>query len=143
MVRELHRDERGGVGDGVGHGRGVESAERVDAHDDHVEGLAGAGVQDAGMLDRGRDDAVGGLGSAHRPVDRGVHRLGAARGEHDLARAGAEEGRHLLAGLLDRDARDAPVGVHPAGIGVVVPQEGEHRLQRAGAQWRRRRVWSR
>ena len=91
------------------------------------------------MLDRGGDD-VSCARARQRTPHRGVDRLGAARGEHDLARARAEQRRDLLARVLDRDARGAPFGVQAAGVGVVVAQEREHRLERRRAQRRRRRV---
>ncbi len=91
------------------------------------------------MLDRGGDD-VAAARSGQRSPHRGVHRFGAGGGEHDLARACAEACRHLLASLLDRDARRVPLGVQPTRVGVVVAQVGEHRLERDRAERRGGRV---
>ena len=72
--------------------------------------------------------------------DRVVDRLGAARGEDDLARARTEQPGDLLARILHRDARDAALRVQAGGITCVIGEEREHRLERRRAEWRRRRV---
>ena len=56
-------------------------------------------------------------GPRERAPDRGVHRLGARRREHDLARPRTEERGDLLARVFERDPRHPPFGVQPAGIG--------------------------
>ena len=135
VVGELHRHERGVGAHRVEHLGRVEAPEAVDADDRHL----GVGPRDrvahARVLDRGGDDVAGARATAcERTPDRGVHRLGARRREHDLARPGAEERRDLLARVFERDARHPPFGVQAAGIGVVLAQEREHRLERGGAQ---------
>ena len=61
-------------------------------------------------------------------------------GEHDLAGPGAEERGDLLTRVLERDARRAPLRVEPAGIGVVLAEVRQHRVERDRAQRRRRCV---
>ena len=73
---------------------------------------------------------------ASAPQDTGVHGLGPRRGEHDLPRPGPEERGYLLPGVFERDARRAPFGVEPAGIGVMIPKVGEHRVERRGSERR-------
>ena len=140
VVRELYRDERGVVGD---RGRDlvcVEAADPVDADQRELTRFAPARVEHTRVLDRRRDHPAAETGPAHGAPDRVVDRLGPARGEHDLTRASSEELGDLLARVLDRDPGDPALRVQARGVAVVLPEEGEHRLERSRTQGRRRRV---
>ena len=123
------------------HGGGVVTTQPVDADGHDLERLPFARIEDARVLDRGGDDR-----GRRPPCGRAAPNTAVftasvpPRGEHHLARPGPEERRDLLARRLDGDTGDATVGVHPAGIGVMLAQVGEHRLERRGPQRRRRRV---
>ncbi len=87
------------------------------------------------MLDRSRDDVRCVLARTAQCTPHGrVDGLGARRGEHHLAGPGAEERRDLFASVFERDARRASLRVQPAGIGEVVAEVGEHRVERGRAQ---------
>ena len=138
VVRELDGEERG-----VGPQRredllGREAALTVHADDRHVGVGAAARLEDGGVLDR-RGDHVGSRPvrrAGHGAVHGGVDRLRAGRGEHDLAGSGAEQPGDGLPGVLDGDPGRPSVAVHPARVGRVAAQVGEHRLERRGAQRR-------
>ena len=94
---------------------------------------------------------LGGLGdhvrhhvgpSGQRRPDHAVdgERIGlrAAGGEHDLARAGTDQARHLGAGAGQRRARGGTEGVRRGGVAEVAPQGGQQRLEDPGStgSWR-------
>ncbi len=68
-------------------------------------------------------------GARERAPHRGVHRFGAAGGEDDFTLARTEPRRDLLAGGFDRHPGGVPLGVQASGIGMVLAQVGEHRLE--------------
>jgi hypothetical protein len=70
----------------------------------------GEGVAHARVLDRGRHHVAG---SAEQ---RGVHGLGARRGEQHFPRPRVEERRHLFAGLFERDPGRPSFGMKPSRI---------------------------
>lgn|GEM_PF-1241 len=59
----------------------------------------------------------------------GIDGFRAAAGEGDLARLGTQQGCHLGSRLLDGTAHPAPPGIAGGGIGVVLTQKRQHRLQ--------------
>ena len=74
-------------------------------------------VADGVVLDGGGDDAVAaGLAGPGRALEGEVVRLGAAGGEHDLARLGAEICRDLLVGTVQCRPGNATVGVDGAWV---------------------------
>lgn len=85
--------------------------------------------QDSGVLRAGNDEfwllrPKGEHGGMH-----GIERFGAATGEGDFTRMGAEQRRHLIPSLIYRAAYSAPRGIAGRRIGVVLAQERQHRLQ--------------
>ena len=90
---------------------------------------APGGFEDCGMLGASNDEfrlfrpkrAHGGM--------HGIDGFGAATGEGDLSRAGVEQGCHLGPRLLNGAAHPAPPGIAGRGIGVVLAQERQHRVQ--------------
>jgi hypothetical protein len=135
VVGELHADERGCGPDRVDHLGGVVAALLVDADDGDVGAASVAGVEHGGVLDGRRDHVPGRVGAGDAAPHGGVDGFRAAGGEDDLARPGAEQTRDLFAGVLEGDACHATFGVQAAGIGVVGPQERQHRLERGRAEW--------
>ena len=113
----------------------VEAAVAVHGQFGHPVALLGqAGHQslDRRVLDPGGDDvALVGIGGEGRE-DGGVVALGAAAGEDDLIRVGAEQGRHLLAGLWTLPAHLAAEGVHAGGVAVELGEIGQHGLHHLG-----------
>ena len=90
---------------------------------------APGGFEDCRVLGAGDDEfrlfrPQGAYGGMHS-----VDGFGAAAGEGDLARLGTEQRRHLRPRLLDGTAHPAPAGIAGGGIGVVLAQERQHRLQ--------------
>ncbi len=140
VVGELDRDERGVGADRADHLVGIEAPAAVDPDLGDGEAFrAPARVEHGRVLHRSGDD-VAFPSVFERTPDRGVDRFGAARGEHHLARARAEQRGHLLACVLDCDARRAAFGVQAPGVAVMVAEVRHHRVERLRAQRRRRRV---
>ena len=135
VVRELHRYERGVVAHRGYRGRGGIAPEVVDRDRRHLGARSRQRVTYARMLDRGGDDVRRMLARPpKRAPHRGVDRLGARRREHDFPRPGAETRRNRSARFFERDARHAPFRMQPAGIGMVLAQERQHRVERDGTE---------
>ncbi len=95
------------------------------------------------MLGRERDDMVLAERTVEmrRALDGKVVRLGRARGEHDLARLGADELRKLRPRALDRIRRLAAISVRDrAGIAEFLCEPRQHFLEHARIARRRRLV---
>jgi len=135
VVSPLQVHERGATGlDGGHHLLRVDATGLVDTDPRHV--VAVRRVTHRRVLDfRAHDVRT----SLRRSPCRGVDGLGAAAREDDLAAAGAEQRRDLLARLLDDAAGDPSFRVHPARVGPA-PELGEHRLHHGRTRGRRRRV---
>ena len=98
-------------------------------------------VEDRLVLDRGGDDVLAATAGGPRDALEGkVVRLGAAGGEHHLARSGTDEGGDRLARLVDALARAPPGGVQARGVAGVLDEVRKHRLEHLRPQRRRRRV---
>jgi hypothetical protein len=82
------------------------------------------------MLDRGRYGVPRAGGPGQRAPHPGVDGFGSRRSEDDLARSGAEERGNLFASVFERDARGTSFGVEPTGVGVMLAEIGEHRVER-------------
>ena len=117
----------------------VDPAGRVDADEPDlglVTVLQPVGrVEHRVVLDRGGDQArdrpeLGGAGPVD-PLDREVVGLGAARGEHHLARPAVQRLRDRLARLLDHPPRVAPGRVQGARVADLEQVRG-HRLDGRG-----------
>jgi seryl-tRNA synthetase len=94
------------------------------------------GFHDCGVLGAGDDEfRLFGPQGTHGGM-HGIDGFGAAAGEDDFARVGTEEGGHLGACLLDGAADPATSGVAGGGVGVVLAQERQHRLQHCWIDWR-------
>ena len=78
-------------------------------------------------------------GGASRPLEREVHGLGAAAGEHDLDRVGAEGRGDLLARLLEQALRPLTGTVDRRGVPDEAERRG-HRVDRLGPHRGGRRV---
>src|SRR5260370_5387164 len=63
------------------------------------------------------------------PEDRVIVGLGAAAGEDDLLRAGADEGGNLFAGSFDRTAGTLPGSVDRSGVSEFRGKIGQHRVE--------------
>ena len=110
--------------------------ERVDADDRAVPRLdrraARRGARRPGTRRRHR--------AIERAEDRGVVGLGAAAGEHDLARPAAEHVGDVVAGLVDRLAGLACEAVRARRVGELLGEERQHRRRPPRAHRRGRRV---
>ena len=144
VVREHHRHEDRAVGDRPLDLLGVHAAVAVDRdlHDLEAELLQVLErVADRVVLDGRRHDAV-----SARPagpggtLQREVVGLGAAAGEHDLAGIRADRPREPLVGIVERLPGDAAERVRGRRIAEGAAEEGQHRLERLGAQGRGRRM---
>ena len=90
---------------------------------------APGGFQDCGMLGAGDDELrLFRPKRTHRDM-HGIDGLSAAAGEGDLALVGTEQRRHLGTRLLDGTAHPARPCIAGGGIGVVLAQKRQHRLQ--------------
>ena len=103
----------------------------------NLEGFDGRhtnrGVPNRRMLDVGVQDRRAGLGGGGAE-DRRVDRLGRTRGEHHLAWYGAEQCRHLTAGLLERVADEAGFLVEATRVGCGPPGPRQDRSERLGSR---------
>ena len=119
----------------------------VDRHMRDVEpvhaGQVLRGLQHRLVLD-GRRDEVAGAASELRgdrdALDREVVRLGAARGEDDVAGAEAEHARHARPGVGERLGRGFADGVVARRVAEPVGEERHHRLEHLGPHRTRRGV---
>ena len=104
VVGPLHVHQ-GGVGaDRVEHRCGVDPTLRIHAHLGD-RSRPGGRLSHGRVLDGGEDLVAATLGGAPRGHGDG---LGGPAGEHHLATAGAQQRRHLVAGLLERHPRAIP-----------------------------------
>ena len=67
-------------------------------------------------------------------------RLGSRRGEHDLAGRAPKNAATCSRASSSATRRRAPFGVEPSGVGVMIPEVGEHRVERARSERRGRCV---
>ena len=133
VIRPHDGDERGDSGPNEGvQGIQINTAIRMHGSSGDFASLrlpAPGRLQNCGVLRAGDDEfrllrPQGAHGGMH-----GIDGFGAAAGEGDLRREGIEKGCHLGPRLLDGTAHSAPAGVARGGIGVVLAQERQHRLQ--------------
>jgi len=136
----VHEHDRGqdGVGpDGGLEGLQVQQAIGLHVQVGHLEALAlqlTHGVQDGLVLGLDRDEVLAlVLVEVGRALQRQVVGLGRTAGPDDLARIGADQVRHLLAGLLHRLFRFPPPGMAARrGVAEMLPQPGNHGVHHAG-----------
>src|SRR3972149_5972056 len=96
------------------------------------------------IIQKTRGAGRGGARAAQRgeggPPDRRVVAFAAAAGEDDVAGPGAEALGYRAAGSLQRLARLSPLEVDAGRVAPDVAQIGEHRVEDARVEGRRRRV---
>ncbi len=108
----------------------------VDGHDGAAVTLDG--VQHGVVLDGRAHGSAAPTGD--RAGDRRVVGLGAAPGEHDLARTAPDHPGDDVAGLVDGAPGIAGEAVRTARVGEALGEERQHRLDRLGAHRRGGRV---
>ena len=115
VVRELHADERGVGAHRVDDRGRVEPPEPIDADHGHVGRAARDRVAHARVLDRGRHD-VPGAARANAPATA-VFTASVPDDVNTTSRGRApKNARDLLARVLQRDPRRAPLGVQPSRV---------------------------
>jgi seryl-tRNA synthetase len=90
---------------------------------------APGGFRDCGVLRPGDDEFRFLRPQGEHGGMYGIEGFRAATGEGDFTRAGAEQRGHLAPRLLDGAAHSPSGGIAGGGIGVVLAQERQHRLQ--------------
>ena len=140
VVGRHHRDQGGPPRpEQAGQPVRVDPAETVDRGQvDRGPGVGlgpGGGVEHGVVLD-GRADQVPALRrpGEHGALDGQVVGLGAAGGEHDLGRVGADQRGDLLTGGLHRGPRGPPLAVLAGRVGGRALQQRQHRRQSLSPQ---------
>ena len=98
-------------------------------------------MNDGVVLAGGRDDVAAVLlQGVGRPADRHVVGIGAAAGEDDVAVACIEDSSDLITGRVNGAGGVLPQPVDAGGVAVLPGEVGEHRLNDARINRRRRRM---
>ncbi len=138
VVGPHHRDDGGILGEGLVVLKQVQAPLAVHRQFGDPVALLGQsrhqGVDGRVFHPGGDDVAFVGKGGQGR-ADGGVVAFGAATGEDDLVRGGAQQGRHLFPGLPYLPAHLAPEGVHAGGVAVEFVVVRQHGLQDFGSTW--------
>ena len=141
VVGELDRDERGVGADRADHLVGVEAPGAVDADLGDREPVgAPAGVEHRRVLDGGGDDVTVSPARASAP-QIAVLTASVPLDVNTTSRGRAPNSAATCSRAVSTATRvDAAFGVQATGIAVVVAEVRQHRVERARAQRRRRRV---
>ncbi len=139
VVRRLQGQQRyaGLAESGVDLGE-VHPTQPVDAERPRVRAHErGGGVQDAGVLDRRRQDTpADALAPTDETGEPELHRLGARGRERHLVGAGAEHPGHRLAGGVEQHPGPPRLVVAPRRVGPALVERGEQGRARGGVQGR-------
>ena len=160
VMRRHDRHQKRAVGDRFGESIDRDKAARLDRQIGHSKTFAlqrGGAFEHAFVLGRHCDQVIPNLVAdgmrpreMRRAFEREVVRLGRTRGEHDFARIGADQPRHLATRRLDRRHRVMSIDMALAvRVAELLCEIGQHRLEHARIQRRggliveidRRRVW--
>ena len=149
VMRRHHRNQEGAVRHRRGQPVEVDEAARLDRQIADREALAlqrGGAFEHTFVLGRQHDQMVTNLAAGRRmgpremsdALQRQIVRLGSTRGEHDLARIGVDQPRHLAARHFDRRHRVAAIdGALAVRVAEMLGEIGQHRFEHARVEWRR------
>jgi hypothetical protein len=144
VVRGLNAHERRAIGDAGCHLVGVDAAVSVHADDGDLEALPlehrGRGEDRLVLHGAGHDVPAPRAGRPRHAAHGEIVRLGAAGGEHDLARLRPEVAGDLLARLVECLARATARRVDARRVALVLRQVREHGLEHLGTDRRGGRV---